>query len=85
MYFEKAFDNVSHDYVKELMHAMNISKKDNNDQYDGFIRWTSLAFTETKAQCIINGKLSPGFKLPGGGRQGDNLFPLIFSIVGHGY
>ena len=31
-------------------------------------------------------KLSPGFKLhvPGGGRQGDNLFPLLFDIVVHG-
>ena len=56
--FEKAFDSVSHDYVKELMHAMNISKKNNNDQYEGFIRWTSLAFTETKAQCIINESIS---------------------------
>jgi len=62
----------------------NISTKDNHDQYEGFIRWTSLAFTDTKAHCIINGKLSPGFKLPGGGRQGDNLFPLLFAIVVHG-
>ena len=28
--FEKAFDSVSHDYVKEIMHAMNTSTKNND-------------------------------------------------------
>ena len=32
----------------------------------------------------MNGKLSQAFDLPGGGRQGDNLYPLIFAIVMHG-
>ena len=66
------------------MYNMNISTKDAEGNYEGFIRWTSLAFTNTEAKCIINGKHSPGFKLPGGGRQGDNLFPLLFAIVVHG-
>ena len=32
---------------------------------------------------MMNGKLSKGFNLPGGGRQGDNLFPLLFALVVH--
>ena len=82
--FEKAFGSVSHDYIKEMVHSMNISAKDAEGQYEGFIRWTALAFTNTEAKCIINGRHSPGLKLSGGGRQGDNLFPLLFAIVVHG-
>ena len=67
-----------------MMHSMNISPKDTDGNYEGFIQWTALVFTNTEAKCIINGKHSPGFKLPGGGRQGDNLFPLLFAIVVHG-
>ena len=37
-----------------------------------FIRWAKLAFTKTKAACIVNGKLTKIFDLPGGGRQGGN-------------
>ena len=82
--FEKAFDSVSHSYTKELMHHMNISNMDEDGKDDGFIRWAALAFTDTRASCIINGKLSKGFGLPGGGRQGDNLYPLLFALVVHG-
>ena len=46
-----------------------------------FIRFTKLAFTKTSACCIVNGQRTEYFQLPGGGRQGDNLYPLIFCIV----
>ena len=49
-----------------------------------FIKLTHLAFTKTHASLIINGKRTKGFDLPGGGRQGDNLFPLLFALVVHG-
>ena len=49
-----------------------------------FIKWTKLGFTSTQASLIINGKLTSFFELPGGGRQGDNLFPLIFAVVVQG-
>ena len=74
--FEKAFDSVDHQYIFSTMRAMNIPEE--------FIRWSSLAFTDTYGRCIVNGKLSSGFTLPGGGRQGDSLFPLIFSLVMQG-
>ena len=49
-----------------------------------FIKWTKLGFKSTQASLIINDKLTTPFDLPGGGRQGDNLFPLIFAIVAQG-
>ena len=33
---------------------------------------------------MVNGKRSDLFQLPGGGRQGDNLYPMIFVIVVQG-
>ena len=71
--FEKAFDSVNHEFTFKIMEAFGIPKK--------FIKWSSLAFIDTQACCIINGKRSKYFDLPGGGRQGDNLYPLIFTIV----
>ena len=71
--FEKAFDSANHQFTFDVMKAFNIPEE--------FIRWTSLAFIDTQACCIINGKQSNFFDLPRGGRQGDNLYPLIFTIV----
>jgi hypothetical protein len=71
--FEKAFDSVNHEFMERALRAHGLPSE--------FIRWVMLAFTQTQACCIINGKRGPFFDLPGGGRQGDNLYPLIFSIV----
>ena len=45
------------------------------------LRLTKLAFVDTEACCIVNNKRTELFPLPGGGRQGDNRYPLIFAIV----
>ena len=74
--FEKAFDSVDHDFTFKMMKALGLP--------DDFVRWSKLSFTETSARLIVNGKLSRGFSLPGGGRQGDNLYPLLFAIVMQG-
>lgn len=74
--FEKAFDSVDHEYTFKLMEKMNI--------HPVFIQWAKLAFTQTNAKLIVNGKPTPGFQLPGGGRQGDNLYPLLFALVMQG-
>jgi len=84
--FEKAFDSVDHDFLFRTMEKMNLgtANEDCDDTLkNDFIRWSKLAFTKTTAKCMINGKLSKGFNLPGGGRQGDNLFPLLFALVVH--
>ena len=74
--FAKAFDSVDHQFTFRIMQAMNIHPE--------FIRYAKLGFTQTTAACIINGKHSKTFPLPGGGRQGDNLYPLVFSLVMQG-
>ena len=71
--FAKAFDSVDHNFTFRVMQAMNIHPE--------FIKYAKLGFTQTTASCIINGKRSDPFALPGGGRQGDNLYPLVFSLV----
>ena len=71
--FEKAFDSVNHEFTFAAMKAFGIPEE--------FIRFTRLAFIKTSACCIVNGQRTEYFPLPGGGRQGDNLYPLIFCIV----
>ena len=51
---------------------------------ESFIQWTKLGFIDTQASVILNGFLSEPFPLTGGGRQGDNLFPLLFTLVVQG-
>ena len=74
--FEKAFDSVDHQYTFKMMSKLGLP--------ENFIKWSKLAFIDTSATCIVNGKNTRPFKLPGGGRQGDNLYPLLFALVMHG-
>ena len=74
--FEKAFDSVDHGFLFRMLKELGFPPN--------FIKLTHLAFTKTHASLIINGKRTKGFDLPGGGRQGDNLFPLLFALVVHG-
>ena len=74
--FEKAFDSVSHEFIFAIMEKMRIPLT--------FIQWTQLGFKDTEARVILNGHLSDPFPLTGGGRQGDNLFPLLFTLVVQG-
>ena len=55
--FEKAFDSVDHQFTFKMMEKLGLPPQ--------FIQWTKLAFTNTTAACIVNGKLSRPFKLPG--------------------
>ena len=71
--FEKAFDSVSHEAIFRIMEQVGLPQN--------FIEWAKLAFTQTSASLIINGGTTSEFPLTGGGRQGDNLFPLLFVIV----
>ena len=68
--YKKAFDSVDHQFTFDILEQVGIPYE--------FIRWAKLAFTNTSACVLVNGKRSPFFQLPGGGRQGDNLYPLIF-------
>ena len=55
--FEKAFDSVDHEFTFTMLQAVGLPKE--------FIQWAKLAFTNTQACLIINGKRSPFFPLPG--------------------
>ena len=74
--FEKAFDSVDHELTFAMLKAVGMPEE--------FIKWAKLAFVNTQACVIVNGKRAPFFPLPGGGRQGDNLYPMIFVIVVQG-
>ena len=74
--FAKAFDSVSHEFIFEIMKQMGIP--------ESYLQWTKLGFIDTQASVILNGFLSDPFPLTGGGRQGDNLFPLLFTLVVQG-
>ena len=74
--FEKAFDSVDHQFTFDIMAEMGIPQS--------YIRWAKLAFTQPNAKLIVNNDTTESFPLPGGGRQGDNLFPLLFAIVVQG-
>ena len=61
--FEKAFDSVDHEFTFNMMETVGIPLE--------FIKWAKLAFCQTTACVMVNGKRSPFFGLPGGGRQGE--------------
>ena len=71
--FEKAFDAIDHDFIFAILKALNFPPH--------FIDLIKLGFKDTSCQLIINGYLTDSIPMPGGGRQGDCLFPLIFAIV----
>ena len=71
--FEKAFDSIDHQFIFTILEALNFPPH--------FINLVKLGFTDTSCQLIINGFLTEAIPMPGGGRQGDCLFPLIFAIV----
>ena len=71
--FEKAFDSVSHEFIVAMLLATGLPPN--------FVQFIMMSFKETSAKIIVNGYLTKSFDLPGGGRQGDPLFPLIFCIV----
>jgi exonuclease III len=70
---KKAFDSISHDFVKEAMRFFNFGEK--------FINWVMTICTNRKA-CIITGigKTGPTFSLERGNAQGDVISPFLFNI-----
>ena len=71
--YQKAFDNVSRVSPWTKMLSLNI-----NDQILNVIK---NLYSNAKCYVKMNGKLSNVFKSEIGVRQGDNLSPLLFSIL----
>ena len=71
--YQKAFDNVSRVSLWTKMLSLNI-----NDQILNVIK---NLYSNAKCYVKMNNKLSNVFKSEIGVRQGDNLSPLLFSIL----
>jgi Reverse transcriptase (RNA-dependent DNA polymerase) len=70
---KKAFDSISHDFIKSALKFFNIG--------DTFIGWIMTICTGRKA-CIIldSGNIGNTFTLERGNAQGDVISPFIFNI-----
>jgi exonuclease III len=70
---KKAFDSISHDFIKQALRFFNFGEK--------FISWVMTICTNRKA-CIITGtgKTGPTFDLERGNAQGDVISPFLFNI-----
>ena len=61
--FKKAFDSVSHNFIKNAMRKFNFDEK--------FISWISTLLTGFKSRTLVNGCLGDIIDLERGCRQGD--------------
>ena len=70
----KAFDSVSHGYLKKVFQFFNFGER--------MQRWLTAIGTGRKAHIILeNGKLSDPFDLKRGTAQGDSPSPLIYNLA----
>jgi exonuclease III len=70
---EKAYDKVTHDYLWKTLAKYNFP--------DVFIQTVRSLYESAETQVMINGVLSPSFKVSRGVRQGDPLSCLLFDIA----
>ncbi|KAL3694931.1 hypothetical protein R1sor_008582 [Riccia sorocarpa] len=70
--FEKAFDRVQHEYLWDLLAAMNFNQH--------FISMAQMLISNGQAKVHINGRFTKTFKLQRGVRQGCPVSPLLFAI-----
>ena len=74
--FEKSFDNVRWDFIREILRQMNFG--------DVWIDWIKGLICSAKVSVLVNGSPTNQFGLEKGVRQGDLLSPYIFIIVMEG-
>ncbi len=70
---EKAFDSVDHRFTIKILKKFGLP--------ESFITWVEMAFKDSEMQLNINGYYTKPFKMKGGGKQGDPLYPYIFILV----
>ena len=70
--FSKAFDSISHEYIKNTTKAFNFS--------DDFINKVATCLHGFKSQTLVNGCLSAAIDLLRGCRQGDPIAAYLFIL-----
>ena len=70
--FEKAFDSISWEYIRECLIRLNFG--------ENFLKWIKMFQENSKSRVILNGHLSEPFNLERGCRQGDPISPYLFIV-----
>jgi retron-type reverse transcriptase len=68
----KAFDSISHNYLKSCLRFFNFG--------ENFVKSVMLLCTGRKAGIIFNNKVGKSFELKRGNAQGDTISPFLFNI-----
>ena len=71
--FAHAYDFISQEYILEVLETMDFP--------DNFCNLIRVLMANQDGRVLVNGDLSPYFKVENGGKQGDPLFPLIYIIA----
>ena len=71
--FKKAFDNVDHHFLCQLLQRYQFK--------DSFIHWIKVMYNNTSGKVINNGWVTQTFKIEQGVRQGCPLSALLFLLV----
>jgi hypothetical protein len=73
--FCKAYDTISRPFLLHVMETMGVGP--------GFLQWTRLLLTDTKAVAKVNGWVSTRVCFKAGVRQGCPLAPLLYLFIAH--
>ncbi|KAK2649624.1 hypothetical protein Ddye_017113 [Dipteronia dyeriana] len=74
--FEKAYDNVDHSFLEEMLVKMGFGSKWRN--------WIKSCISIATMSILVNSSPSPPFRIRRGLRQGDPLSSFIFNIIVEG-
>ncbi|CAG2195289.1 unnamed protein product [Mytilus edulis] len=70
---EKAFDRVEHEFIIQVLRAMNFPSN--------FIRWIEIIYTNISSKVIINGALSDKIEITRSIRQGCPISMSIYAVI----
>ena len=70
--FEKAFNSISWEYIRDCLHRLNFG--------ENLLKWIKMFQENSKSRVTLNGHLSEPFNLQRGCRQGDPISPYLFIV-----